>query len=387
MLVPTANGDQVGGTVDNDPSDDVQPDGTSAFLACSFALGFRQGRVRELIEDFPTPITLDDMSAMQADHRSPLGARMVPALLLAIDSARQHAAGSISRPDLDAVVAHPMWDQALMATLEGMLETWRDEGGYRAEAGIDLDTNEHLPLSAPEARASQATLLFNVWMVRFMARVFGDELEQVGRSGGTGQYVPAILHLLESEPASLATYDATTLDSVLWDDLATPETETRQERMMTALLDALVWLDEQVGPMDGWRWGEHHIIRFAGPNSIPWDLAIPRGVDEVFPEGFPRHGDMYNVDASNFDATRSVDGSISFRYFSGPTQRFVIEMDPEGVKSRNALPGGAVWDRQSPHYADEAELWRKNETHDVPFFLPEVIEASETRSLLLPVAK
>ncbi len=383
-FLSTANGDQVGGTVDNDPSDDLQPDGSSAFLSCSFAFGFRQGRIRTLIEEQPGVATLENMSEIQADHRSPLGARMVPALLLALDSARQREAGAISRPDLTAIVADPSYDRDVMQRVTEMLESWRDESDFRAASGVDLDSNAALPLELPEARAAQATLLFNVFLVRFMARVFGDELARVGRPGGSAEYVPAILHLLESEAAALATYDSASGDSTLWDDIDTPALESRQERMIRALLDALSWLQTNAGDMAEWRWGNHHRIRFKVPNSIPWDLAIPSGVDETFPDGFPRHGDMYNVDAGNFDARQAVDDGIDFRYGSGPVQRFVIEMDPNGLRVRNALPGGAIWDRDSPHFADEAEYWRKNETHDIPFYLPDVLENAELRTLLTP---
>lgn len=382
-FLATANGDQVGGTLDNDPSNDVQPNGKSAFLACSFAFGFRQGRARSLIEGRDGVFTLDDMEALQADHRSPLGARIVPKLLVAIENAQLHAFGASSHPDLAAVVADPAYDTELMDALGEMLGAWQTEHDFAASAGVDLDDNQPLPLDVPEARASQATLLFNVWLVRFMARTFGDELERVGRRSGTGHYVPAILHLLESDPQNLRTFDAASADSILWDDLATPELESRHERMIRALLDAVAWLEQNMGAPADWRWGRHHLVRFEPPIPL-FDLAIPRVVDEVFVDGFPRHGDMFNVDASNFDATRAVDGDIDFGYGSGPTQRFVIEMDPNGLSVRNALPGGAVWDRDDPHYADEAELWRRNETHAVPFYLADVLDAAESRTLILP---
>ena len=38
---------------------------------------------------------------------------------------------------------------------------------------------------------------------------------------------------------------------------------------------------------------------------------------------------------------------FTFNYSSGPTQRFVIEMARDGLRVRNALPGGAVWVRTS----------------------------------------
>lgn len=383
-FLSTANADQVGGTFDNDPSDDLQPDGTSAFLACSFAFGFRQERVKENIVEHDGPITLEDMSRMQNDYRSPLGVRMVPALLLAIDSARNHVAGAISRPDLDVVTMDPAFDDAKMAAIQQMLQAWRDESDYFAEGGIDLDTNEPLPIEDPRARAAQATLLFNMWLLRFTARTFGDELARIGRPSGTGQYIPAILHLLDTEPQALATYDATMMDSVLWDDIDTPEVESRQDRILRALLDAITWLEDNQGPMDDWRWGDLHRLRFELPNSLPWDLAIPNGIDDTFPLGFPRHGDQYNVDACNFDSSKRVDDDPNFRYTSGPTQRFVAELDPNAVKARNALPGGVVWYRGHEHFADQAELWRRNQVHVVPFYVDEVIASAESRTLFAP---
>lgn len=382
-FLATANGDQVGGTLDNDPSNDTQPNGSSAFLACSFAFGFRQGRVKHLIEEHDGVFTLDDMEAMQADHRSPLGARIVPKLLVAIENAQLQAFGTSSHPDLAAIVSDAAYDTSLVDELGEMLRAWGDEHDYAAAAGIDLDTNEPLPVDVPEARASQATLLFNVWFVRLLARTFGDELERVGRRSGTGHSVPAILHLLESDPQNLRTFDAATADSILWDDLATPELESRHERMIRALLDAVAWLGQNVGEPAAWRWGAHHVVRFEPPVPL-FDLAIPRVVDDVFSDGFPRHGDMFNVDACNYDVTRAVDGDIDFTYGSGPTQRFVIQMDPNGLEVRNALPGGAVWDRDDPHYADEAELWRRNETHPVPFYLADVLDNAESRTLVVP---
>ena len=58
-------------------------------------------------------------------------------------------------------------------------------------------------------------------------------------------------------------------------------------------------------------------------------------------------------------------------------------MDPAGPKAFNALPGGAVWDSASPHFDDEAEMWRKNENHAVPFALEDVVAAKEARWVLV----
>ena len=65
-------------------------------------------------------------------------------------------------------------------------------------------------------------------------------------------------------------------------------------------------------------------------------------------------------------------------------QRFVVDMDPAGPKAFNAIPGGVVWDRKSPHFRDEAELWRRNKTHLVPFALADVIAVKESRTVAAP---
>src|SRR5690606_31316460 len=142
------------------------------------------------------------------------------------------------------------------------------------------------------------------------------------RPDGTGDYVAALVHLMTTEPAELATFDPDTGDSALWDDLDTPAIESRQERMVRALLDALAWLDAEAGPYEGWRWGAHHTVAFRPLAPIFGGFTIPSSVKPPFRDGFPRPGDMYVVDASNYDVTRGLDQEPSFGYGSGPTQRF-----------------------------------------------------------------
>lgn len=384
----TANQDSVGGTLDNDPSNDPHPDGHSGYLGCFFDHGFREGRVQARIEGQGGALSLDDMQSIQADVRSPLGSRLVPSLLLAIDSAQAEAMTTGTHPDLTTLVASAEYQSAPMLAVETVLAAWRDESDYVAHSGVSADDSVALPLDAAdprsrEARASQATLLFNAWLVHFARRVLGDELAQIGRTNG-GDDVRAILHLVLSDPATLATYDSVSGDSVVFDDLTTPALESRQERMIRALLDALALLTQQAGAMDDWRWGRHHTVRFSPDVPLWGALAIPPLVSSTFPDGFPRPGDLHVVDASNYGLRLQDDGTIKFAYGSGPTQRFVIELDPDGLEVRNALPGGAVWDVASSHFADQAEAWRRNQTFEVPFVVADVVANAETCTLAVP---
>ena len=97
-----------------------------------------------------------------------------------------------------------------------------------------------------------------------------------------------------------------------------------------------------------------------------WDsLSIPPIGDSTFPNGFPRHGDGFNIDVAEPDSLAATLADATFTYSEGPTQRFVIDLNPAGPVPFNVLPGGEVWDNASPHFADEAELWRRNENHSV----------------------
>ena len=88
--------------------------------------------------------------------------------------------------------------------------------------------------------------------------------------------------------------------------------------------------------------------------------------------GFPRHGYIGTVDVAG-DRVSKTD----FTFGHGPAIRFVCELDPAGgPRARNALPGGETFDPQSPHYRDQLELWRKNQTFDLAFRPADVIASA-----------
>ncbi|HJL33957.1 MAG TPA: penicillin acylase family protein, partial [Polyangiaceae bacterium LLY-WYZ-15_(1-7)] len=136
--------------------------------------------------------------------------------------------------------------------------------------------------------------------------------------------------------------------------------------------------------MDDWRWGERHTLRLDALVPIYLlgrdPLSIPTPDDAMFPNGFPRHGDRDVVDASNF-------GVFDFErldYGSGPQQRLVVEMTPEGPEAWNAMPGGNSEDPDSPFHRNEMERWRHNEVMRVPHTEAEVVEAAVSRVRFTP---
>lgn len=373
--IATANTDNVASVVDNDPSNDKLPNGQPFFIGCDFAMGFRLARIEERLAAEAQGITPEGMAAIQADHKSALGARLSKHLFSALARAEQEKATPGTHADLSAVVQDARYAAANVPDLVSSLKQWETDG-FLASAGINLD-DDSLNVDAKEAQSAKATVIFNAWIVRAVGRVLEDELKLTNRTNiGTQMTLRAFIHLLEQDPTKLATYDATTQDSLLFDDITTTGVkESRDDRLVTALLDAVDDLVKIFGTdRNTWRWGALHRIRFKSLNPL-WFVDIPPVDDPVFPDGFPRHGDQWNVDASNFSITRPLASPLSFSYGSGPVQRFVAEMTPTGPKIWNALPGGAVLATSSPHFRDEAEYWRKNENHSVPFETSEMLAA------------
>jgi penicillin amidase len=374
--VGTANGDQVGVTLDNDPSNDKLPSGEPMYLACFHDPGFRVGRVHKRIESRSAPLTLDAMADIQADARSAMGSELTAQILATIAHAEEEKTTPGTHPDISALVASARYSSSKIAPVKAALTSWGTDSDYDANVGVSLDDGS-LVTDPKQATASVATSIFNAWMVRMFDATLGDEVKALGVGF---DYDPrrALLNLMLPTPSSLATYDATLKDSILFDDLGTTGvTETRDERVLTSLLDALDYLDTALGPdANAWRWGKLHRIRFNALISLWPALSIPPDGDKKWPNGFPRHGDGYNIDVGEY-AVGAPLASTSFDYHHGPTQRFVIDMDPAGPVAKNALPGGEVWDPDNKHFADEAERWRRNQNRPMPFSRADIIAAAE----------
>jgi penicillin G amidase len=384
--VGTANGDQVGDTLGNDPSNAILPNGQPIYLACYHDPGFRVGRIHQLIEDLGHPMSLDDMATFQADARSALGAELAPGLVTSIEHAMAEQATPGTYPDLTADVQSARYQAAPIQLIHDLLVQWgMATVPYDTPAGVSLDDGS--PSTDPtEIAASQATMVFNTWLMRMPQAVLGDELTAMGQNPPPYDTKILLTYLMTAVPASLATYDAATGDSILFDDLTTPDVvETRDERAVTSLLDAVDYLNTNLGKnTDQWLWGVLHTLRFQSLVSL-WDsLSIPPVGDLTFPNGFPRHGDGFNIDVGQPDSEPVNLSDATFTYGEGPTQRFVIDLDPAGPVPFNVLPGGEIWDNASPHFADEAELWRRNENHPLWFQQADVLANAEERDSYAP---
>jgi penicillin amidase len=212
--------------------------------------------------------------------------------------------------------------------------------------------------------------VFAAFIRRFYEAALSDELDKLGMSPPDALKV---LALASVHPDKLMSgIDPTTHDAVLFDDLATPQIESKRQIAARAVLKALDDVAAKLGAdLATWRWGQVHTLTLKFAVSFLGSLQIPLASDPTYPTGFPRHGYYGTVDVASPQTTGD------FSYSSGPAIRFVCELDPSGPRGRNALPGGETFDPSSPHYRDQMELWRKNKTFDLAFKAADVVASAQ----------
>jgi penicillin amidase len=265
-----------------------------------------------------------------------------------------------------------------MADALARLRSWgEDEEGSPAwsmAAGVDpADERSDVPPRpepvADEERADAvAASVYAAWSGRLSRAVFADDFEGTGIGvPGGADATKALLHILEdverTDPGFVVHTRGPNGESTLWDDRRTPEIETRDEILLGALADALEFLMESFEASAG-LWGNIHRVRFQhffGQAGIrTFDLG-----------DFPAPGGRFTVNPAGFSFN-----SDSFVFSSGPSMRFVVELDPAGIRAMNILPGGnngnpggvgeAFYNLIQPdiHYGDHAPGWINGHTFD-----------------------
>lgn len=375
-FIATANQDNIGVT------DDANPCNDGRYIGGDFDVGYRQHRIVERLTTMAAggEIDVDDMIALQAETRSSLGEGLRNPIVASLD----RALGTLDPTD------------PRQAALRAAMTEAGAEG--RADLTAVRDRLMAWSLATPHAVGSTsnteiadsvATSIFNATLTRLTVLAFGDETSRIGRDPGAGPLARTLEWAMADaadQQALLYTYRAAYAgiddwnDTVLWDDLTTDAVvETRDERVVRAVLAAVAFLEETLGAdWDQWRWGRLHAVRFSQIVPAVADrgiVSIPPVGSTEFPIGFPRAGDYGAVDVGNFSLT---DGR-RFTHGSGASQRVVVEMTPDGPRPFNALPGGQSEDTRSPHHADEAELWRRNQQPALYFTFADVEAHAERR--------
>ncbi len=270
----------------------------------------RWARIAGYLSSRESPVTMDDMTALQMD----VGIAYWPKV----------------RADLES---------ALCASgRDGMDEAER--------AAADLFCAWDGRVSADSPAAS----LFMLFSNHILDVALADDLTG-GADGETWNFVQSVAHIETN--AERLWYEAG--DAAVWDDTRTPAVETRDDAYRSAFRLALVDLRARRGDDSAdWAWGD----------------VRPFVLKHFFGMGGGLLGSVFNADPlRGAGAPETVFKNQYLRSdrtemhpMAGPSVRLVVDLgDPH--RSRYTLAGGASGWPKSPHYADLLEAWMAGEFH------------------------
>lgn len=312
-LVITANNDPVGATDDGDPFNEP------VFLAGVFDIGTRSWLPRKLLTERASaaPLTLDDAQAVQTNTLSRLSERFLPFLFQAAER----------RPDLV---------DARMAEALAVLGAW--------------DHRCTVDQAAPT--------LFHAWLVHTSKVVLADENSlmsgllfddmdyQIGLvvSKFLIRWLEATEANIDDIEAGRTPFPSQTGRNYFDDQTTEGRVETRDEDLLTALrlsLDELARLFPDSEPQDV-AWGRWHVIRLEDP-AEPW---LPSASSEAL----PKDGCLYTIDVGDVNWLEGGELPAQLAVTNAPSNRFLWELDPDGVAGKVSLPGGQSEDPASPFH-------------------------------------
>jgi penicillin amidase len=345
-----AGADLTGATFDEDPFSGPEP-----YFGWSFEPGYRTARLEELLSAHGNRqrLSADDAMSTLTDVRSSLFSALLPALATAVERGRREREESGSELDLARLIDQMGSRFDRIEEAYEMLEAW------------DLT----FPAGEDSGPAGAAAAVAGTWLPRFLGAVLGDELELLEVSLDD-QIAIRALTLLLSEGELLMTRSLATGQSTIFDDLGTDSRfESRDERLLRSLDEAIQWLEDELGTeMSGWRWDDLHGVVLPG-------LAIAEGGwGTIGGEAgrLPLPGGPWSL----WGCANALSSSDLGCDGSAPGARLAVEMAPSGPEGRVVLAGDQ---RGGPGADREVELWRRGQSRRLAFRLDEVLETAAAR--------
>ncbi len=208
---------------------------------------------------------------------------------------------------------------------------------------------------------SSEALYWGVFEHLMMRETFGDELgldtpawQSLVFTGGLA-YSAQQDHLLGRE------------DSPFWDDIRTPEAETKWTILARALARIEPWLTQTLGEDQAhWQWGQLHTYTWkSGASQFrPWlsegeQLALGALTDFLDRGPYPAGGDRNTVNVAGHSTGESFD------VWNIPAMRLIVDFSqPDPLHVINS--GGQSGNPASPHYDDGIAVWLKPGNRPMP---------------------
>jgi penicillin G amidase len=244
------------------------------------------------------------------------------------------------------------------------LAPWLSGAAHRSEEvpAVAADLLESWDFDQQQDSAGAA--FYNACWRHLLARTFGDELTGDLAPDGSDRWFEVVRSLLE-QPSS-----------VWWDDVRTEKVERLDDMLTAAVTDAYAELADRLGDdPTTWRWGDLHTLELRSPTFgesgvAPLEMLFNRGPIST-------SGGESIVNATGWNAP---DG---YAVTWVPSMRMVVDLEDLDASRWIHLTGqsGHVF---SPHYWDQAALWRDGKTLPWAFGADAVAAAAADELVLTP---
>lgn len=388
--IVNANNDPNGNTRDNDPLNQLRPNGGILYLSPAY-VSIRAGRISDLLHhrivENDEKLSVEDLRTIQADVTLLDAQFFVPEVLRAFDNARRRGA-----PLLLWLIGHnPRIVEAV-----NRLRNWN----YTTPTGVpegydaaDVVGQAGAPPGAAEIANSIAATIYAVWRGQAIRNIIDGPIKRYGLVGPDTQEIPvaALRHLLETFAGNQGIgASGVNFFPVIGISRAA---DRRDFLLLKSLRDALNLLaGDAFAPafhrstrQNDYRWGRLHRIVFAHELGEPYSVPPANG---AFPApfgdlpGIPTDGGFETVDASRHDP-RAADAN-AFIFDSGPANRFTARVVEGRMTAATALPGGESGNIGSPHSVDLLAYWLVNDTYPLLTSESEIDADAVSSEIFLP---
>lgn len=327
----------------------VPPDGP-VLLSSSWHYPDRVVRIRQMIED-GTGATLEGNIRMQYD---------------------QH---SLYTQRIKQVVLAP----AFLAAMQQEAATWHDEGRQKRfrEAVQMLERFDgNMPAQSRDALI-QGALLYT-----YTHNTFLDELGPEDSSAWISFlenselcYNPIVDHLTQRDDRS-----------PFWDDVRTPQKETKAQIIARSLADAIALIEQKLGKdRTQWQWGKLHTYHFRTETTQiakhlgPIEKYGMRALAPFFDRGpYPAGGCYTTMNVAGYHLGKDFDVWLI------PEMRMLVDFSrDEPLLIVNST--GQSENPLSPHYEDGIHAWLERDYQSMPF-KEDNIRKRYTRTMVLKPA-
>lgn len=271
-------------------------------------------------------------------------------------TALQYDQTSLFVPKLKAMLQSPGMAKPLAQAIEALPAAQKPKAQEALKRLLAFDGK----LDASSANAA----IYGAFLYESSRQIFLDELGPDDSSPAWQALVQASINSYSAQADHLLGRD----NSPFWDDVTTPQTETKPMILARSLVASMNLLEAKLGAdSKAWQWGQLHSYQWVSgasqmaPNMGTGQRLAVEALSGYLDRGpYPAGGDFatLNVAAARWGS--------SFDAWLIPSARLIVDFGrDEPMLAVNS--SGQSGNPSSPHYADGIEAWLKGQYLSFPF--------------------